>query len=123
MTYSRTQAREVARGMIEQYLQGRGINTHGMFPCLCPDHNDSSRPYHMSLDRTHNRVKCFSDSCGVSYDIFDCVAIDEGLTDQREIFDKTYQLLGLSVEDTPRRSTAEEDFSDMDGQKQDKGAL
>lgn len=118
MTYSRTQAREVARGMLEQYLQGRGINTRGMFPCLCPDHNDSSRPYHMSLDRGHNRVKCFSDSCGVSYDIFDCVAIDYGLTDQREIFDKTYQLLGLSVED--RRSTAEEDFSDMDGQKQDK---
>ena len=120
MALSRTQARDMARGMIEQYLQGRGINTRGMFPCLNPEHNDSSRPYHMSLDREHSRVKCFSDSCGASYDIFDLVALDYGLTDQREIFDKAYQVLGLTVEDTPRRATAEEDFSDMDGQKQDK---
>lgn len=122
MIYSRTQAREVARGMIEQYLQGKGINTRGMFPCLNPEHNDSSRPYHMSLDRERNRAKCFSDYCGASYDVFDCVALDYGLTNQREIFDKTYELLGLQVEDTPRRERPEDVFSDLseDGQKQDK---
>ena len=87
MTYSRTQAREIARGMLPEYLQGKGIDISKPFRCLNPEH---------------------------------CVAIDYGLTDQREIFDKTYEVLGLRVEDTPRRSTPEEDFSDMDGQNKDK---
>ena len=116
----RTQARATAKGMIEEYLQGRGINTRGMFPCLCPEHNDDTRPYHMSLDREHNRVKCFTDWCSASYDIFDLVRMDYNLTDDKAVFDKTYELLGLKVED--RRATAAEDFSDLneDGQKQDK---
>lgn len=112
----RQQAKDTAKGMIEDYLLMKGINPRREFNCLSPDHTDSTPS--MSLDRKHNRVKCFG--CNRSFDIFDLVALDYGLTDQREIFDKTYEVLGLTVENTPRRSTPEEDFGDMDGQKQDK---
>ncbi len=116
MILDRKQARDTAKGMIEDYLLMKGINPRKEFNCLNPDHTDNNPS--MSLDRKHYRVKCFG--CGNSYDVFDLVALDYGLTDQRAIFDKTYEVLGLTVENTPRRSTPEEDFSDMDGQKQDK---
>ena len=115
---NRNQAREVARGMLRDYLEGKGINTRRAFSCLNPEHYDANPS--MSFDVKHNRVKCFS--CNVSYDIFDLVGMDYGLTDQREIFDKTYELLGISVENEPRRERPVDVFSPIgeDGQKQDK---
>ena len=113
---NREQARDIARERLEEYLQQKGLSTRKPFICLNPAHGDRSPS--MSFDKRRNRVHCFS--CGASYDIFDLVGLDYGLTDQREIFDKTYQLLGITVEDTPRRSTPEEDFSEMSGQKRDK---
>ena len=108
----REQARETAKGMIEAYLQQRGINTRKAFSCLNPQHADSNPS--MSLDRKHNRAKCFS--CGASYDVFDLIGIDYGLTDSKAIFDKAYEVLGLHIDSTPRRSRPEEDFRKMDGQ-------
>ena len=116
MTLDRKQAREAAKPMIEDYLIMKGINPRKEFNCLNPEHTDSNPS--MSYYRKGYFVKCFG--CGKKYDVFDLVALDYGLTDQREIFDKTYEILGLTVEDKPRRSTPEEDFSEMDGQKQDK---
>ena len=114
----RTQARATARGMIEEYLQGQGIDTRRPFSCLNPEHTDTNPS--MSLDRRHNRVKCFS--CDASYDIFDLVRIETGLTDDKAVFDETYKRLGLRVEDTPRRERPEDVFSDLseDGQNRDK---
>ena len=108
----REQARETAKGMIEAYLQQRGINTRKAFSCLNPQHADSNPS--MSLDRKHNRAKCFS--CGASYDVFDLIGMDYGLTDSKAIFDKAYEVLGLHIDSTPRRSRPEEDFRPMDGQ-------
>ena len=113
---NREQARDIARGRLEEYLQQKGLSTRKPFLCLNPAHGDRSPS--MSYDSRRGRVHCFS--CGASYDIFDLVGLDYGLTDQREIFDKTYQLLGITVEDTPRRSKPEEDFSRMSGQNTDK---
>lgn len=113
---NREQARDIAKGRLEEYLQQKGLSTRKPFLCLNPAHGD--RNPSMSFDKKRNRVKCFS--CRASYDIFDLVGLDYGLTDQREIFDKTYQLLGITVDDTPRRSTPEEDFSEMSGQNTDK---
>ena len=109
----REQAKETAKGMIEAYLQQRGINTRKAFSCLNPQHADSNPS--MSLDRKHNRAKCFS--CGASYDVFDLIGIDYGLTDSKAIFDKAYEVLGIQIDSTPRRSRPEEDFRPMDGQK------
>ena len=115
---NRAQAREVARGMLRDYLEGKGINTRRAFSCLNPEHYDANPS--MSFDVKHNRVKCFS--CGESYDIFDLVGMDYGLTDQREIFDKTYELLGLTVENEPRRERPEDVFSDL-SEEEEKGQL
>jgi len=114
----RTQARETAKGMIEEYLRGQGIDTRRPFSCLNPEHTDNNPS--MSLDRKHNRVKCFS--CDASYDIFDLVRIDTGLTDDKAVFDETYKLLGLTVEDTPRRERPEDVFSDL-SEEEEKGQL
>ena len=92
---NRDQARDVAREQIASYLQRKGIDTGNPFICLNPEHNDRSPS--MGYDKERYRVHCFS--CGASYDIFDLVALDYNLTDQREIFDKTYQLLKIDVED------------------------
>ena len=113
----RKQAKIEARRMLEGYLQRQhGIDTRKSWPCLNPEHTDSSPS--MSLDRKHNRAHCFG--CGASYDIFDLVALDYNLTDQREIFDKTYQICNLIVEDTPQKETARR--TTMSKQKQEQAA-
>ena len=114
----RQQARQAARELwrLEEYLRRRGIDPRKPFRCLNPAHYDNDPS--MSLHRDGSRVKCFA--CKASYDIFDLVALENNLTDQREIFDKTYEELGILIDDTPRRSTPEEDFSDMSGQNPDK---
>jgi len=101
----REQAKETAKERIEEYLNGKGINTRKPFNCLNPEHTD--RTPSMSLDRRHNRVKCFS--CGESYDVFDLIGIDYGITDKGEQFKKAYELFGIRVDGA--RQTAEEDFS------------
>lgn len=68
------------------------------FRCLNPAHED--RHPSMSLDREHNRVKCFSSSCGVSYDTLDLVALAHNIppNDSRAIFQKAYEIFNLDVE-------------------------
>jgi len=111
----RKQAREEVKGRLEEYLQQKGINPRKPFNCLNPAHADSNPS--MSFDRERNRVKCFS--CKASYDVFDLIGIDYGLTDSKAIFDKGYELFGIRI-DAPRRSTPEKDFKGIDGQKQAK---
>ena len=108
----RKQAREAVKGRIEEYLQQKGINTRKSFCCLNPEHADSNPS--MSLDRKHSRAKCFS--CGASYDIFDLIGMDYGLTDSKDIFAKAYEIYGIQIDGTPRRSKPEEDFREMNGQ-------
>lgn len=103
----REQAKETAKGRIEEYLSGKGINTRKPFNCLNPEHTD--RTPSMSLDRRHNRVKCFS--CGESYDVFDLIGMDYGITDKGEQFKKAYELFGIRVDGS--RQTAKEDFPTM----------
>jgi len=112
----REQARDIVRAKLEDYLLQRGINPRKPFSCLNPSHNDNHPS--MSFDGKRNRVKCFS--CGAAYDVFDLIGMDYGLTDSKTIFDKAYELYGLTVEDRPRRSTPEEDFKPMESQKQAK---
>ena len=89
----RDTARETVKGCLESYLQGKGINTRRPFNCLNPDHQDKHPS--MSYDSKRQRCHCFS--CGVSYDIFDLIGIDYGLTESKDIFEKAYSLYGLDV--------------------------
>lgn len=97
----REQARDTVKGYLEDYLRSKGINTRKPFNCLSPDHNDTHPS--MSYDRRGQRCKCFS--CGVSYDIFDLIGIDYGLSDDKDIFNKAYELYNISI-DAPAKTTA-----------------
>lgn len=90
----REQARDTVKEMLGDYLSSKGINTRKPFKCLSPDHHDAHPS--MSYDRKRQRCKCFS--CGVSYDIFDLVGIDYGLSEQGDIFSKAYELYGIEID-------------------------
>lgn len=108
---TRDQARLYVKEHIEDYLSWKGIDTRREFTCLNPEHHDSHPS--MTLWRQKHRVKCFP--CGASYDTFDLIAIDYHL-DTKAAMEKGYELFGIEIIDTPRRSTPEEDFSDMESQ-------
>ena len=93
---NREQAKDLVKSYLESYLQSKGINTSKPFRCLNPDHAD--RHPSMSYDKERLRVKCFS--CGASYDIFDLIGIDYGLTDPKDIFNKAYELYNITIDDT-----------------------
>lgn len=89
----REQARSIVKGYLEDYLKGKGINTRKPFRCLNPDHPDKHPS--MSYDRERQRCKCFS--CGASYDIFDLIGIDYGLKEDKDIFNKAYELYNIDT--------------------------
>ena len=93
----REQARDIVKGYLGDYLNSKGINTRKPFNCLNPEHPD--RHPSMSYDSKRQRCKCFS--CGASYDIFDLIGIDYGLTDDKDIFNKAYEMYGLTI-DSPQ---------------------
>lgn len=106
----RDTAKLYVKERLEDYLRGKGINTSRPFRCLNPAHNDNKPS--MAIDRKSKgglHCKCFS--CGAYYDTFDLIAIDYGLSDEKEIFKKAYELYGLEIDSYSHRSTAQEDFS------------
>lgn len=114
----RETAKEYVKQGLEQYLNGKGINTKKPFRCLNPQHNDNHAS--MSIDRSSRsgiHCKCFS--CNAYYDTFDLIALDYGLTDKLEIFNKGYELFGLQVEGRNRQG-ATENFKPHEYQKQSK---
>lgn len=95
----REQAKDIVKGYLEDYLRNKGINTRRPFTCLNPDHPDKHPS--MSYDRERQRCKCFS--CGASYDIFDLIGMDYGLRDNKDIFNKAYELYNITI-DSPRQA-------------------
>ena len=91
---TRDQAKDIAKGRIAEYLRSKGIDPKRKFNCLNPEHNDTNPS--MSLYAQANNVHCFA--CGASYDIFSLVALDNpGLT-ENEVFNKTYEFCGLTID-------------------------
>lgn len=88
------QARQEVKARLPEYLRSKGIDPRRPFRCLNPEHQDNSPS--MSYDRNHNQVHCFA--CGASYDTFDLIGIDYGLTG-KAIFDKAYELYNIQIED------------------------
>lgn len=110
----REQARETVKNYLGDYLRSKGINPSRPFRCLNPEHPDAHPS--MSYDGRRQRCKCFS--CGASYDIFDLIGIDYGLTDAKDIFAKAYDLYNITIDKTQpaaaqpakREAPAAEDF-------------
>lgn len=98
----RSEAKEIAKTRLIEYLQRKGINIKKPFRCLHPNHEDKNPS--MSYYPSRNRVKCFS-SCNTSYDIFDLVGLDYGLTTDKDKFDKTYEILNLIVDENSFNSS------------------
>lgn len=94
MYMTREQARQEVKARLPEYLRSKGIDPRRPFRCLNPEHQDNSPS--MSYDRNHNQVHCFA--CGASYDTFDLIGIDYGLTG-KAIFDKAYELYNIQIED------------------------
>lgn len=69
-----------AKGLLEKYLMDKGIHPSKAFRCLDPNHED--RHPSMTFWKKGNLVKCFS--CGATFDIFDILEIDTGITDFKE---------------------------------------
>ena len=71
---------EEFRPLVLEYLQDKGINPRKRFRCLNPAHLD--RNPSMGYDPKRHKVHCFA--CGADYDLFDLLAIDEGLSSPGE---------------------------------------
>lgn len=99
------QMKNIAKNMLESYLISCGINTKHKFHCLNPTHKDE----HPSMSYKNNRVKCFS--CGFGGDIFDVVSLQYGLSNYKDIFKKTYDLLGLKSDETNHHTSFELDLT------------
>ena len=111
----REQARLEAKSRLGEYLQSyHGINTRAAFRCLNPEHEDRHPSMSLTKKGKEAHAACH---CGAYYDIFDIVKIDYGLTDQAEIFKKTYELLNIEVD-----GKEENQKQDKNGQKKEKAA-
>ncbi len=90
----RDTAKQYIKEHLEEYLESRGIDPRKPFRCLNPDHND--RHPSMSVDKSSSsgpHCKCFS--CQAYYDTFDLIGLEYGLTEDKEIFKKAYEVFHL----------------------------
>lgn len=71
---------ETLRPQLAAYLRDRGLNPDRRFRCLNPEHYDANPS--MGYDPRRHKVHCFA--CGADYDLFDLLALDEGLTSPGE---------------------------------------
>ena len=69
----RTKAELIDR--LPEYLNATGRSTTKKFRCINPAHKDNTPS--MSYDEKHKKVHCFG--CGVNYDIFDVIGLDNNI--------------------------------------------
>lgn len=65
------------KNCLPQWLREHGLPLHKPFACLNPAHRDTHPS--MGYNEKNQTVHCFA--CGTTYDIFDLVGQEEGLTD------------------------------------------
>ena len=65
------------KSCLPQWLREHGLPLHKPFACLNPAHRDAHPS--MGYNEKNQTVHCFA--CGATYDIFDLVGQEEGLTD------------------------------------------
>jgi replicative DNA helicase len=77
------------KSKLGDHLTAKGIDTHKLFRCLHPSHNDGGRP---NMGFKDDRVRCFN--CGNGGDIFDVIGWEYGLTNPKDQFVKVDELFG-----------------------------
>ena len=95
---------ESLRPRIIDYLHERGIDPRKRFRCLNPAHLD--RDPSMGFDPKRNKVHCFA--CGVDYDLFDLLTIEENLSTPLEALISASHRYGDGSADRPAKRAAPE---------------
>ena len=103
ITMDRQRASEIVRSRLDDYLIKKGLPLNKKFRCLSPTHPDKHPS--MEYDKKRNNVHCFS--CHVSYSIFDLIGMDYGLTETADIFNKAYELYGITIDDSREKRPTE----------------
>src|SRR5699024_5526290 len=88
------QTKEHIKALLQNYLEGKGININKPFHCLNPEHDD--RNPSMSYDPKRNRVKCFS--CEKDADNFALIELEYDITNFKEQYNKALELLDIEAE-------------------------
>lgn len=102
--------KEYLKAQLPEYLRNKGININAPFRCLNPNHQDIHPS--MSYNPKNQTVHCFS--CNATYDIFEIIGLDFGLSDFKDQFDKACELF-LSTGDN-EFIEANDDFSGQEKQ-------
>lgn len=105
---NRDEAKAKAKDCLKDYLKKLGRDTSKLFRCISRDHEDKKPS--MSYDERRNKVRCFSGSCGVDWDIFDVIGNEYVLTDDKAKFDKTYEVLGINIDQSSAATYTPSDF-------------
>jgi len=79
-------------------LLSKGVNMEKQFSCLNPQHPDKKPS--MSYNKQNYTVKCWS-QCNTSYDIFDLVGLEYGLTSDKDKFQKVYDMYNIEIDSNP----------------------
>lgn len=90
--------KEEARKMLPRYLEEKGINVRRPFHCLNPDHHDN----HPSMGLMKGRVRVHCLSCQATYDIFDLIGIDYGLSPS-ESTKMAFSMYNISMDQREKR--------------------
>lgn len=100
---NRNLAKDLIKPQLKNYLQNKGIKTGKPFRCLSRSHED--RNPSMSYDNKRKKVRCFS--CKVDWDTFDVIGDEYGLTNDKDKFDKAYEIfnIGISTSHSPAHET------------------
>ena len=102
---NKEEAIQYMKDQLESYLMDKGIPTNKMFCCLNPDHADK-HPSMKFYAKPTPKVTCFScngEGIKATYDIFDVIGFDHGLTDPKEKFKKALEIFDVQVvEDKPQ---------------------
>ena len=81
---------------LKRYLvEELNIDIKKHFRCLCPDHKDEKPS--MKYWEGDNRVRCFAEVCGKSYDIYDVMMLcEQDVNDVKQAFALANDLYGGS---------------------------
>lgn len=96
MKMTKEEARSAIKQYLPTYLQSLGIDTSKPFHCLNPDHEDSNPSMRYTSRKGKDFCHCFA--CNATYDTFDVVMKQTGLTDFKEAFDYCCNLMDIQVE-------------------------
>ena len=90
----REEAKRRVKAALPDYLRNMGIDPEKQFTCLNPEHPDRHPSMGVAIEKDGlPRAHCFA--CGANYSTFDLIALQYGLTDNKAIFQKAYELFGL----------------------------